>query len=273
MKLRIALVLTIMACTVEAANVASDNATDPAYDNGWQTGDNGGSGFGAWTIATVSSNPDRNGAYVGSSANNGDLAPSGNIDVDGESWGLYANQLLGMSGPDIGVATATRSFTGGELSVGQTLSLRLDTGLVDSWMLGPGSVGFSLNRFSFFWANGASEYQIGYGDPNSTVALYGTGVPLTYNGLELAFTRTAVNEFYLLIKPNGGSEAAVTGELPETGGNLDQITFYNRTAGPDASHDVFLNSMQIGAIPEPSATALAAAGFAALLARRRRKSS
>lgn len=273
MKFRIALVLIGLACTVQAANMASDNATDPAYDNGWQTGDNGGSGFGAWTIATTSSNPDRNGAFVGSSANNGDPAPSGNIDVSGESWGLYANQLLGMSGPDIGVVTATRSFTGGELSVGQTLSLKLDTGLVDTWMLGPGAVGFSLNRFSFFWANGASEYQIGYGDPNSTSALYGTGVPLTYNGLELDFTRTGVDQFFLSIRPNGGSETSVSGTLPETGGSLDQIVFYNRTAGSGASHDVFFNSMQIAAIPEPSATALAAVGLAAWLARRRRKSS
>ena len=96
-------------------------------------------------------------------------------------------------------------------------------------------------------------------------------MPLTYNGLELAFTRTALNGFSLLIKPNGGSETTVTGELPETGGSLDQIVLYNRTAGSGASHDVFFNSMQITAIPEPSTLALVASGTAALLALRRRR--
>src|SRR5215213_904034 len=33
-----------------AITVASDNASNPAYSDGWQAGDNGGTGFGAWTF-------------------------------------------------------------------------------------------------------------------------------------------------------------------------------------------------------------------------------
>ena len=34
-----------------AAPVASDNAANSAYADGWQTGDNGGTGFGPWTFS------------------------------------------------------------------------------------------------------------------------------------------------------------------------------------------------------------------------------
>src|SRR3954452_7909762 len=34
-----------------AVTVASDDASQAAYTNGWQAGDNGGTGFGAWTFA------------------------------------------------------------------------------------------------------------------------------------------------------------------------------------------------------------------------------
>ena len=33
-----------------AAIVASDNASNSAYSDGWQTGDNGGTGFGPWAL-------------------------------------------------------------------------------------------------------------------------------------------------------------------------------------------------------------------------------
>ena len=266
MKKLVMLVMTGWAVSAMGANLASDNASNAAYNDGWQSGDNGGTGFGAWVISFTSSSPDRNGAFVGSSANNGDPAPTGDIDIDGESWGLYANQLVGMSGPDIGVATAYRPFTGGELQINQTLTLQMDTGQVDSWMLGPGSVGFSLNRFSFFFASGSSEYSIGYGDPNSTLALQSTGVPLTYDGLDLAFTRTGVDTYDFAITPNGGSTTVISGVMPETGGSLDSITFYNRTAGPGASHDVFFNDLEI--VPEPSTIGLGLAGILMLLVRR-----
>src|SRR5687767_9468367 len=34
-----------------AATFAADDASQPAYSDGWQAGDNGGSGFGGWTFA------------------------------------------------------------------------------------------------------------------------------------------------------------------------------------------------------------------------------
>lgn len=254
---------------VDAANVAYDDAANAAYSDGWQTGDNGGFGFGAWTLSTVSGDSSRNGHFIGDSSLNGDPAPTGDINTSGAAWGLYANQLVGMEGPVIGVATAFRPFTGGELAINQTLRLRMDNGLVDPMQIGPGTVGFSLNRFSFFFANGATEYRIGNGNPSDAVGLTGTGVPLTYNGLDIAFTRTGTDTYELIVTPNGGSAVVINGVMPDTGGSLDGITLYNRTAGPGSSRDLFFNNLEI--VPEPTTLGLALTGaLLGLFAHRRR---
>ena len=39
--------LGLLTGSVQAANIASDNAGNAAYSDGWQDGDNGGTGFGA----------------------------------------------------------------------------------------------------------------------------------------------------------------------------------------------------------------------------------
>lgn len=45
---RVAILLLLAGATPVRA--AYDDAADPAYADGWQTGDNGGTGFGPWTL-------------------------------------------------------------------------------------------------------------------------------------------------------------------------------------------------------------------------------
>jgi hypothetical protein len=254
-----------LAVPAYAATLAYDSAADATYDDGWHSGDNGGSGFGPWTLTNVSPTGDRNGHIIQTSTGNGD-APSGNIDTASRAFGLYANQLAGPNGLDIGYATAARNFTGGEIAVGQSLLISMDNGFVGSWALGPSAVGFSLNRFSFFFAGGGTEYRIGYGDPNDVIGTTGTGVPFTDDGLDLVFTRTGTDSYQLEVTPIGGSTTTINGTLPQTGGSLDSILLYNRTAGPGSSNDVFFNNLAI--VPEP-ATLGALAGLALVALRRR----
>ena len=47
----ICLAMTSLAKPSFALTTASDNASDPAYVDGWQVGDNGGIGFGPWNLA------------------------------------------------------------------------------------------------------------------------------------------------------------------------------------------------------------------------------
>jgi hypothetical protein len=259
------LVPLALASTATAAPIAADLASDAVYNDGWQGGDNGGFGFGPWNLFQTSSTGDRNGFFLGSSTGNG-VTPSGGIDSAGRALGLYANQTADQNGLDIGYATAFRTFTNGEIGIGESLSLSMDNGNVGFWQLGPSLVGFSLNRFSFFFAGGETTYKIGYGDPNASIALYDTGVPFTDDGLGIVFTRTGADAFSLSVTPAGGSSVVISGVLPQTGGLLDSITLYNRTAGPGAISDLFFNDLQI--IPEP--TTLGVIGIASMLTLRRR---
>lgn len=69
----------------------ADDAGDPAYAGGWFYGDNGGTGFGPWVFTGIGPiNSQWNGFYIGSSTNNGGGDVPG-IDVNGQSWGIYAN--------------------------------------------------------------------------------------------------------------------------------------------------------------------------------------
>ena len=49
-KIAVASVMTIAASTASAATLAFDNAGQAAYSDGWQNGDNGGSGFQPWQL-------------------------------------------------------------------------------------------------------------------------------------------------------------------------------------------------------------------------------
>jgi hypothetical protein len=75
--------------TPSSAPAGSDNANDNAYNSGLTNGSNGGTGFSAWTISTVGTSA---GTFVTSSTGDG----FGDINVNGESWGLYADN--GSSG-------------------------------------------------------------------------------------------------------------------------------------------------------------------------------
>jgi len=62
--------------------VAFDSASDPAYDDGWLSGDNGGSGFGAWSVFGSGGNePDNFGRFIGNATQNdgGDSNSDGDI--------------------------------------------------------------------------------------------------------------------------------------------------------------------------------------------------
>ena len=267
------------AATARAANLASDNAAaSSAYADGWQTGDNGGTGLGAWNLGVSINDVSRDGHFVGSSQGNG--FSDGNIDTSGSAWGLYAN---GNNGIVNALAVGYRPFTGGALSIGQTLTLKMDNGFIDG--SAPGMVGFALvtsdlvagnalfsvlpnssTRFEFLFTGGQSNYQIALGDGVGGFNTTDTGVGFTSAGLTVAFTLTGANSFSVSV--NGGP--AITGTL---GGNasdaLNGVAVFNYAAGSGSSNDAFFNSLAI--VPEPSTALLVGAGLLGALALRKRR--
>src|SRR5579859_1443586 len=99
----------LLAQNASAVIVAQDEADNSPYTSGWSTGQNGGTGFGAWTLTQTSpGNGSVNGQFIGTSANNGDGTTNPNIDTGGKAFGEYGN-----SGNN---AVAYRAFGLGEMS-------------------------------------------------------------------------------------------------------------------------------------------------------------
>ncbi len=208
-----------------------DVASNTPYVGGWQSGDNGGSNFGAWTLSTTSSNA---GHFVGNSANNGS-SPSGNINTSGLALGMYAN-----SGA---VANAIRPFTTA-LPPGTVFSLKMDNGFINSG----GTVGFGLqnssgnNLLEFYFTGGTSDYK--YDD---SAGIQSTGLGFSDDGLTIQITLLTATTYELSVSRNEGGNFLATGTLKNPGGGqaIAQFRLFNANAGSGSSNDAYFNSFSV----------------------------
>lgn len=113
-----------------AVQLAHDSADDPVYNDGWQAGDNGGTGFGPWNFTGTSFNMVYNSTptqSVDDGLKTGGQTSSPFNDI-GRAWTMYnpVGRPVGTSNGAVGtdIARAGRSFS--PLQVGQTLSVVLD---------------------------------------------------------------------------------------------------------------------------------------------------
>jgi hypothetical protein len=257
----IAAVALATACHhAEASLAASDNAGNAPYTGTWDTGDNGGSGWGGgWTLSTTSGDGGQNGSFVDSSTGNGD--GDGNADGDvntaGRAWGLYANSSQ--------TSSAVRPFSG-DLLVGQAFSINIDNGFIQSG----GTVGFGLqnssnqNLFEFFFVGGDSAYKV-----NRSGGSVLTSIGFTDEGLRLSFVLTDANSFSFTIDQmiNGvGIDQTMTDDLiPQTDLGIEKVRLFNFNAGSGGANNAFYNSIAISAVPEASAFVFGGVACAASL--------
>jgi len=250
--------------SVFAATPATDDASNTPYDNGWDSGDNGGSGWSAGWSLTRSPTAEswEAGHFVGSSTNNGDSSSGGDIDTDGQAWGLYANSSQS--------AAATRGFAAELLGIGQTFVFDFDNGFVDSGstvsatLLGAGGT----PDFYFSFTGDQSNYRLGQS------GMFGfstnTGVSFTDEGLHVEITLTGANTVSTSITPLGGSTTVINSTLA---GNAawDRVMFENSNAGSGDANNLYINSIGVRAVPEPATMTLLGLGTLSLLAARRRR--
>jgi glycosidase len=233
--------------------LATDNAADPLYASGsWTNTLDGGTGFSPWSMVTTTPFPPSgcNGFFVSTSIASSPHAAPG-IDVNGESWGAYAN-TDNCGEPTI--AAAFRPFATGPIQPGGHLLLNMQNGLNDNFGSAVGFAlrnGNSINSPTDYTTGARLQFYLGGWDTDYTVVdaagARDTGVPLTYSGLHLNFTPGANDSYSLLIISYGsGKTNVVLGTLAGApNSTLDSIALFNNDAGTDSPHDVFFNSLTV----------------------------
>ena len=235
--------------SVSAQTIAYDDAGDAVYDDGSFAGDNGGFGFGPWSL-----NAYNGGHFVWTSTQNGNAGPwdcnnnyndpNGDWDIDvtrgnGDhvAWGFWAND---------GISEAWRPLSS-PLSVGQGINLAMDNGYIKDW--GPyGTVGFGLqngsgqNLLEVYFVGGQSNYTVNDGaGPNDS------GLGFTDQGLTVEFTLTGASTYSItLTRLFDGVSATVTGNLMNPGDQtIAQIRMFNADGGPDCFRNLYFNSLEV----------------------------
>ncbi len=236
--------------------VASDNASDAVYNDGWQTGDDGGFGFGAWTLSTSGGNA---GFFIGSSNGNGSNNGPG-IDTGGESFGLYANSNDNPS------ALASRPIDS-PLVVGSTLSFGYDNGFVDGGVAAQFRLADSTGtaRLTFQFVGGGNNYSVidaggtqNFGNGNGPNDLGG----FSSAGLTGIFTLTGTDTYSLqMTRLESGQTATISGTLAGTvGSGIGTLQAFTNARGGGGTGDFFVNNFEINTpaavVPEPGTLAL-----------------
>lgn len=208
----------------------ADQASESAYADGWQTGDNGGTGMNGWTLSATGSA----GVFTGSSTGNGNGDNNGNGDINtgGTAWGMWAN-----SG---GQSNAVRDFAI-NWPAGTVFSLKMDNGFINSG----GSVGFGLqnasseNLLEFYFAGGSSNYTY-----NDATGAHASSVGFTDEGLQLQITLTSSTAYQLVVTPLDGASSTYSGNLknPAGGQSVSRLRLFNANAGSGSTNDAFFNS-------------------------------
>jgi hypothetical protein len=270
-----------------AATLAFDTATDAAYDDGWQAGDNGGFGFGPWNF---------DGTFTNNPAGGADLPDQGNQQTTdifsapndlGRAWTMFNHNgsAVGTPNPPQGgtdISRAGRAIPGA-LQPGDTIhvvidnpterrffrgyTLRFNTGGANICYGGDNcsTPAFDPGSVTTRMAVGTFEY-FTYGKWFSTdgsPTLFDTD---THHGLRVDFTLTGANTFNLKMTPldNPAISYSDTGTLNGTGPiNWVQLEFYNTDSDyhpsavtPAGETDFYASNMWITPVPEPGTCAL-----------------
>jgi hypothetical protein len=224
-----------------AVTIAADNASNPAYIDGWQAGDDGGIGFGPWDLAF-------SGNGIGLFH---DPQFIDNVPLAGNSLGSPAFALTTGDRPFFTDTSEARRTFESPLGVGQTFSADVDGSALDPLALGfttgntfdlYGSIG--IERFSLFTNNQYhNDHWTATGDAD-------TGVPAG-SSFHVEFTLVTANAYDLFLLPlvGGAPLFAQTGAplagTMNVGIDTIRVTAYGTGSSPDGTKEIFFNNLMI----------------------------
>ena len=260
-----ALTLTSVRPAAAITTIAQDSADDSAYGgpsnsniSGTINGNNGGTGFNAFSLVNNPNNV--NGSFIAHGS------PIGS--------GTYSNAFNLFNSSSIISIDATRSFTT-PLAVGSTFS----TDFRNTGITGPlGFVAYTLRDttgttlFKFDFIGGQNDYFYGDGTTRAD-----TGLFYTQGGLHTSLTLTTPMTYSFSVQRLGdASPSTFTGTLG-TGGAIDRVVFTDNGNGDNSDtqfNNLKITAPNVAAAPEPSqmaALAICALGLGGLMLARRRQ--
>lgn len=248
-KLLLAFAFSILVAGAASAQIASDNAGNYAGGD-WNTGSNGGSGFGAWAISSGTGTGGFAGAFVGNAT------VGGITGLANPSFGLFANP--NSSGAFV---NADRSFST-PLQIGQTFSVQwginYDSGT-------DGNKGFNL----YTGAPGTGEIVNINNAGNPTITINGQDTGFGYGTNAMTWSFTYASETQLSVTANDRDGTGLYSGNITIGAAPNSFRFYASQMQAGDQAQPYFNNLSV--VPEPSTYALIALGAAFVLWRVRRR--
>lgn len=238
----------------ELVNLAEDTAGN--YQGGWESGSNGGYGFGPWQLVAEQG---EGASYAGFFAGRKEDQPDLTGITRHMAFGVYAN------GAAFEEAVAFRPFAEA-LRPGEAFSVLLEHGKIrpnsDRGAQSARSVGLALRsgnaaddasdatrgvRFAFGLIEGEKTYRIIDGEDEG---IRDSGVPITEEGVELTFILTGPDRYDLQLKILASDRVHEWKDRRlggEPGATIESFAIFNRDAEPQ---DLYFEGLQINRATE-----------------------